>query len=88
MSFLLEFLTPEKVVLTAPVESIIAPGIEGYFGVLPKHTFFITPLAPGTVKVKKDGEESYYEISGGFCEVTPEKVVILASSAALKTSSS
>ncbi len=86
MPFLLEFLTPDKVVLSAAVESVIAPGIEGYFGVLPKHTYFVTPLTAGTVKIKKDGSISFYEISGGLCEVTPEKVVILASSATLKTS--
>jgi F-type H+-transporting ATPase subunit epsilon len=88
MPFLLEFLTPEKVFVSAAVESVIAPGIEGYFGVLPKHTYFVTPLAAGTVKVKQNGRVDRYEITGGICEVTPDKVVILASSAtALKTGS-
>jgi len=88
MPFLLEFLTPEKIILSEPVESVIAPGIEGYFGVLPRHTYFVTPLAAGVVKIKKDGLISLYEISGGVCEVTPAKVIILASTAVLKTGSS
>lgn len=85
MAYHLEFITPEKIVISAEIESIIAPGIEGYFGVLERHTYFVTPLAPGTVTVRREGAIHYYDITGGFCEVTPEKVVILASTASVKT---
>jgi F-type H+-transporting ATPase subunit epsilon len=60
---------------------VLAPGAEGELGVLPRHIPLLTPLAPGMVKVRNDGEEHFFFVSGGFLEVLPDRVTVLADSA-------
>ena len=60
---------------------VLAPGLEGELGVLPKHIPLLTPLAPGSVKVRNEGEEQLFFVSGGFLEVLPDRVTVLADSA-------
>ncbi len=74
----LEIITAERQVLVDDVDVIIAPGIEGELGILPHHAPLITMLKPGELLIRKDGEETYLAISGGFLEIRPDKVVILA----------
>jgi F-type H+-transporting ATPase subunit epsilon len=78
--FLLTIVTPEKIFYEEEVSSLIAPGIEGYLGVLTDHAPLITSLVPGKLTVKKDSNntEVILAISGGFLEVLKNKVVILA----------
>ncbi len=78
----LEVVTPEKAVVSEEVEIVVAPGSEGEFGALKGHTTFLTSLKKGTVRYKDTaGKENYLTISGGFAEVLPDKVTILAESA-------
>jgi len=78
----LEVVTPQKSVVSEEVEIVVAPGSEGEFGVLKGHTTFLTSLKLGTLRYKgADGKERYVFINGGFAEVLPNKVTILAESA-------
>jgi F-type H+-transporting ATPase subunit epsilon len=74
----LEIVTAERLTFSGDVNAVIAPGIEGQLGILPYHAPLMTMLQPGEMIVKKDGEELYLAITGGFLEVRPDKVIILA----------
>lgn len=79
--FLLSIVTPEKTFYEEEVSSVIAPGIEGYLGILTDHAPLITALVPGKLTVKNSkGPEVIMAVSGGFLEVLKNKVVILADS--------
>ncbi len=78
----LEVVTPEKTVVHEDVEMVVAPGSEGEFGVLKGHTTFLTSLNMGALRYKDSGgDERYLFVNGGFAEVLPKKVTILAESA-------
>jgi F-type H+-transporting ATPase subunit epsilon len=80
-TFHLSVLTPERSVIETEVVSIVAPGAEGYLGVLAHHAPLITPLIPGKLTVKEpDLDAAIYAVSGGFLEVSGNKAVILADS--------
>jgi len=70
--------TPDALVVQAEVQEVIAPGSEGYFGVLPGHCLFITTLQAGTVRYKQGGQEQSFEVQGGFADIKPTGVTILA----------
>jgi len=74
----LEVVTPERVVLQEDVEVVVARGAEGDLGILHGHEPLITPLAIGELYYRTDGQDNVLAISGGFLEVTPERVVVLA----------
>lgn len=74
----LEITTAERLVFAEEVNIVIAPGIEGQLGILPHHTPLMTMLMPGELVARKDGEEFSMCITGGFLEIRPDKVVILA----------
>lgn len=80
-SFQLEIVTPFRKVFSEPVTAIIAPGEEGYFGVLPGHTPLLTSLQIGYLKVEQGERVLYFAISGGFAEVLPTGVKIFAETA-------
>jgi F-type H+-transporting ATPase subunit epsilon len=85
-SFLLEIVTPSRKVFSERVSAIVAPGEEGYLGVLPGHTPLITSLQTGYLKVEQNfpGEEPrvfYFAVSRGFAEVLPSGVAIFADTA-------
>jgi F-type H+-transporting ATPase subunit epsilon len=78
-AFHLRMLTLEKVVYEGTVVSLIAPGVDGYFGILAHHAPMIAALKPGKLSLKKEqGSESIYAVSGGFVEVSANSVVLLA----------
>lgn len=77
----LEVVTAERVVFSDDVDMVIAPGVEGQLGILPHHAPLMTMLTPGELLVRKGGEEFYLAISGGFLEVRPDRVIILADAA-------
>lgn len=79
----LEIVTPERKVYSDEVNMVIVRGELGELGILPKHAPFVTPLVISAVRIKKDGEEQLVAISGGFLDVNPEKIVILAETAEL-----
>ena len=77
-TFKLEIVTPEKMIFSGEVSSLLAWGVEGQLGILPHHAPLMTMLQPGDLVIKKDGEEDALTLSGGFLEVRPDKVVVLA----------
>lgn len=74
----LEIVTAEGTVFADDVNEVVAWGIEGQLGILPHHAPLMTMLQPGDLLIKKDNEEHYLAISGGFLEVRPDMVIILA----------
>ncbi|UOD34912.1 F0F1 ATP synthase subunit epsilon [Deferribacteraceae bacterium V6Fe1] len=79
----LELVSPEKQLLDIEVDEVVAPGVEGDFGVLPGHTPFLTALRVGELVYKQNGVEDYVAIDRGFFEVVNDKVTVLAESAEL-----
>ena len=77
----LEIATPTRQVVTEQVDEVVAPGSEGYFGVLPGHAPFLTTLGVGVVTYRIGREEHQLAVAGGFAEVRNDKVIILADSA-------
>jgi F-type H+-transporting ATPase subunit epsilon len=71
----------ERMVYSDEVDMIIAPGISGQLGILPHHAPLMTTLRVGELRVKKGEEEISLAISGGFLEVRPDRVIVLADSA-------
>ena len=80
-SFHLEIITPDTVLVSEEVDSIEVPGTHGEFQVMADHTPFLTALTIGALNFSKSGEKTSLSISGGFCEVMPDKTVILAQTA-------
>jgi len=77
-----EVVTGERVVYTdEDVDMVVAPGAAGTLGILPSHAPLITTLAAGELRIKKAGQEHSIVVFGGFMEVTPTKVIILADGA-------
>ena len=77
-----EVVTGERVVLSeTDVDMVVAPGGDGALGILPQHAPLISTLAHGELRVVKNGREQSIIVFGGFIEVTPEKVIILADTA-------
>jgi len=77
----LEVITAERLVYSDDVDIVIAPGVEGQLGILPHHTPLMTILEPGELRVRKGGEEISLAVSGGFLEVRPDRVIVLADTA-------
>lgn len=83
-TFPLELVTPERLLFSEQVQAVRAPGVEGSFGVLAGHVPLLAELTTGLIKVTlPDGREAYIATSGGFMQVSREKVIILADSAEL-----
>lgn len=78
---LFELATPNRLLVSEEVEEVVAPGVEGYFGVLPGHAPFLTSLQSGEVSYRVGGAEHYLAVSGGFAEVRGERVILLADNA-------
>lgn len=77
-----EVVTGERIVFTDnDCDMVIAPGASGTLGILPHHAPLITTLAGGELRVKKGAQEYSMVVFGGFMEVTPDKVIILADAA-------
>ena len=76
-----ELVTAEGRVLSQEADFVLAPGADGDLGVMPHHIPLLTPLRTGEVMVRNDGVEEYLFVSGGFLEVLPDRVVILADAA-------
>ncbi|WP_421730194.1 ATP synthase F1 subunit epsilon [Brevundimonas sp.] len=72
---------PEREVFTGLVDQVDAPGVEGDFGVLPQHAPFMTALREGTVTVFDGAARRVFEVHGGFADVTPDGLTILAEQA-------
>jgi F-type H+-transporting ATPase subunit epsilon len=78
VTFRLEIVTAERMVFSDEVSALIAWGVDGQLGILPHHAPLMTMLRSGDLMIRRDREEEYLAISGGFLEVRPDKVIILA----------
>ena len=73
--------SPERELFSGEVAQVDAPGTEGEFGVLPKHAPFMTTLKPGVVRIYEGGNVTPVFVRGGFADVTPQGLTILAEEA-------
>jgi len=80
-TILLEIVTPVRKVFAEPVNSIVIPGHDGYFGILPRHTPLLAEVRIGDIKVQQGSKTLHFATSGGVVEVLPDRVKILAESA-------
>jgi len=77
-----EVVTAERIVFEGDVDMVLAPGIVGQLGILPQHAPLMTALTYGELIIRREGqEEAFIAIGGGFMEVGPDHVTILADSA-------
>lgn len=74
----LEIVTPSGLLLRDEVDEVVAPGEQGYFGVRPGHTPFLTTLGVGALAYRKGADWHYLSTFWGFCEVLPDQVNVLA----------
>ncbi len=81
MPLLLEIVTPERLAYQDEVDSVVLPGSEGELGVLPHHAPLVSTLGAGELRLRKGGEEESFAIVGGFLQVLPDKVVVMAETA-------
>ncbi|MCP4726066.1 MAG: F0F1 ATP synthase subunit epsilon [bacterium] len=80
-TFSLDIVTPGQKVFSGDVESVVAPGTEGYFQVLTDHTPFLVTIQIGEIKVTSSGKDMHYATSGGFVEVNANRISVLAETA-------
>jgi F-type H+-transporting ATPase subunit epsilon len=73
-----EIVTQDKVLFEGPVDIVVAPGTMGEMGILPNHAPLLTTLAYGVLRIRQEGREQAFTIAGGFMEVRPEIVTVLA----------
>jgi len=82
MPLRLDIVTVERLAYSEDVDMVIAPGSEGQLGILPHHAPLMTALVPGEIVIRKAGQEDVLmAVGGGFMEVRPDRVTILADSA-------
>ena len=74
----LELVTPQRLLVSEDVDEVLLPGYYGEFGVLPGHTQVLSILSIGMLHYRKGDETNRVAVGGGFAEVTPERVVVLA----------
>jgi F-type H+-transporting ATPase subunit epsilon len=85
MPIKLEIVTPERLVFDETVDAVTLPGSEGELGVLPHHAPLVSTLGIGELKIRAGGSEDYFAIVGGFVQVLPDKVVVMAETADLSS---
>jgi F-type H+-transporting ATPase subunit epsilon len=81
MSVRVDIVTAERLVFSEDADIVMVPGVEGEMGILPHHEPIMTMIKPGEVLVRKGTEEFSLAVSGGFLEVTPDHITILADAA-------
>jgi F-type H+-transporting ATPase subunit epsilon len=81
MSIRVDIVTAERLVFSQDADIVMVPGVEGEMGILPHHEPIMTMIKPGEVLVRKGTEEYSMAVSGGFLEVTPDRITILADAA-------
>ena len=81
MPLRLEIVTPERLAYSDIVDAVNLPGIEGELGVLPHHAPLVSMLGVGELRIRKGGAEESFAIVGGFLQVRPDKVVVMAETA-------
>ena len=83
MPLLLEIVTPERLAYSGTVDAVVLPGSEGELGVLPHHAPLVSMLGVGELRIRTGGDVEVFAIVGGFLQVRPDKVVVMAEMADL-----
>ena len=83
MPLQLEIVTPERLAYSDEVDEVVCPGVEGELGILPHHAPLLTQLGFGELRIRKGGDEEHFAIAGGFLQVRPDRVVVMAETAEL-----
>ncbi|MBA2374009.1 MAG: F0F1 ATP synthase subunit epsilon [Chloroflexi bacterium] len=83
MPIQLEIVTPERLAYSDEVDSVVVPGTLGELGILPHHAPLVSTLGVGELRIRKGGSEESFAIVGGFLQVRPDKVVVMAETADL-----
>ena len=83
MALELTIVTPQGAAYSGEVDSVVLPGTEGDFGVLPDHERFLCPLRVGEVQIQKDGTTLFAAVADGFADVSAESVALLVESCEL-----
>ena len=78
MPIQLEIVTPERLAYADTVDAVVLPGSEGELGVLPHHAPLVSTLGVGELRIRKGATEEAFAIAGGFLQVRPDKVVVMA----------
>ena len=81
MPMRLEIVTAERVLFEGDVDAVVAPGIDGELGILPKHAALMTALQPGELRYRNAEGEQQFAVTGGFMEVRGDHVSVLADAA-------
>ena len=81
MPIQLEIVTPERLAYSDEVDSVVVPGTLGELGILPHHAPLVSTLGVGELRIRKGGSEESFAIVGGFLQVRPDKVVVMAETA-------
>lgn len=81
MSVRVDIVTAERLVFSEDADIVMVPGVDGELGILPHHAPIMTMIKPGEVLVRKGAEEYSLAVSGGFLEVKPDHITILADAA-------
>jgi len=79
----LEIVTPEKRAYDDDVDAVVLPGSEGELGILPHHAPLLSMLGAGELRIRKGGTEESFAIVGGFVQVRPDRIVVMAETADL-----
>lgn len=81
MPIALRVVSVERSLFEGDVDFIVANGADGELGILPRHAALMTSLKPGTLKITQGGKETLIFVGGGFLEVLPDRVTVLADTA-------
>jgi F-type H+-transporting ATPase subunit epsilon len=76
-----EIVSQDRIVFQGDVDIVVLPGAEGVMGILPHHVPLLTTLKYGVITLRSKGEEQFFTVAGGFAEVQPDQVTVLADAA-------
>ena len=76
-----DLVSPERLLLSCTADMVTVPGSEGYMGIMPGHAPVVSTLRAGMIDVMRDGTDERYFIRGGFVEISPGKIIVLAEEA-------
>jgi F-type H+-transporting ATPase subunit epsilon len=83
MPLQLEIVTPERLAYSGEVDMVLVPGVDGELGILPHHAPLVSLLGLGELRLRRGQDEESFAIVGGFLQVRPDKVVVMAETADL-----
>lgn len=80
-----KIITPAGIAHTCEAKMVVAPSAQGIVGILPHHIPLFTRLQPGEIKIKKEGKEELFAVTGGFMDVNPEGIVTILTDSAQRS---